>query len=142
MRAGQRHGTMFTERGSSRQIGGDPTGIWVTYSDTIETGSSLPFIPFWEGRRQTEHAARWSKKIPCSLHPHSARYLGFWIQQVAAVNEESLRPLKSKNARSEKVGGKVTSYRQDSFRRHEIATGLPQTQDATSMANPEVTQCR
>jgi hypothetical protein len=142
MRAGQHHRNMFTELGKSRQFGGNPAGFWVTYSDTIETDARLPFIPFREGRRQTEHAGQWSTTIPCSLHPHSALYLGFWNQPVAAVNEERLRQLKSKNARPEQVGGTVTSYRQDSFSLHEFSAGFSQTQDAASMANLEVTKCR
>jgi len=142
MRAGQRHENMFTERGKSRQFGGNPSGFWVTYSDTIEADSRLPFIPLWEGRRRTEHAVQWSTTIPCSLHPQSAPYLGFWKQPVAAVNEERLRQLRSKNARPEKVGGKVTSYRQDSFSLRVFSAGLPKSQDAASMANLEVSKCR
>jgi len=142
MRAGQRHGYRFTGRGGSLQFGDYSTGVRVTSSDTIGADSRVPFIPDWEERIQTEHAALWSATIPCFRSPHSTKHFSFWIQPVAAVNEERLRQLKSDHARPEKAGGKVAMCCQISSRLYGFSTGIPETQDAASMANPEVSKCR
>ena len=142
MLAGKCHRDRVARRGRSGQLGGNAAGFWVTYSDTIGPDSRVPFIPFWEERRQTEHAAQWSTTIPCFLYTLSKLYFLFWIQPVAAINEERLRRLKRDYARPEKVGGKVANYCQDSFNLHLDSAGTPQTQDAASMANSEVSKCR
>jgi hypothetical protein len=142
MRTERVHGLGIIWQDEAQRFGDYSSGVWVTCSDTIGTDSRVPFIPFWEGRRQTEHATEWSTTIPCFLHSHSTIHFCSWIQPVAAVNEERLRQLKSNDARPEKAGGRMTTYCQDSFRLHAFSTGIPQTQDAASMANPEVTRCR
>ena len=141
MRAGEHHGCGFTEQGKCRQFAGYASGFWVTCSDTIRSDSRVPFIPFSEERRQKEHAARWSTTIPCFRQAHSTT-LSFWIQPVAATNEECLRPLKSHDARPEKTKGKMTNDCQDLLGLQVVSTGILQTQDAAFMAHPEVTKCR
>jgi hypothetical protein len=142
MRMEQLHEPGLAGRDGSPQIEGHPYGAEVTYSDTIREDSCVPFIPFWEGRRQTEHATRWSAPIPCFRRPHSKTDFDFWIQPVAAVSEERLRQLNRDDARPDKAGGKMANYCQNLFRLHGFSLGIPQTQDAASMANPEVTRCR
>ena len=142
MRAGQGHGYRFTGRGGSTQFGDYCTGVRVTSSDTIGVDSRVPFIPVWKERIQTEHAAMWSATVPCFRSPHSTKHLSFWIQPVAAVNEEGLRQLKSDYARPEKVGGKLAMCCQVSSRLYGLSTGIPEIQDAASVANSEVQKCR
>ena len=142
MRAAQCHGYRSTRPGEYRHFGGNSYGVWVTCSDTIEVDSQVPSVPFWGERSQIEDAVRWSTTIPCFLHPHSTAYFLFWIQPVATVDEERLRQLKSDHARPENAGGRVANYCQDSFRLHVFPTGIPQSQEAASMANPEVPKCR
>jgi hypothetical protein len=141
MRAGQCYGYRFTGQGGARQFGDNPSGAWVTSSDTIEADSRVPFIPFWGERRQTEHAALWSTTIPCSRYPHSTKHFPFWFQPVAAVNEERLRPLKRDQARPEKGGDEMAKCSETSSHFSGFSTGIPQTQ-AASMANLEVSKCR
>src|SRR5215467_14272893 len=107
MRAGQCYGYRFTGQGGSLQFGDNPSGFWVTSSDTIGADSRVPFIPFWGERRQTEHAALWSTSIPCFRHPHSTKHFLFWFQPVAAVNEERLRQSKSDRARLNRAWSQV-----------------------------------
>jgi len=142
MRAGKRYGYRVTEQGGPRQFGDNPSGVWVTSSDTIGRDSRVPFIPFCGERRQTEHAALWSTTIPSSWCPHSKRHFPFWIQPFAAVNEERLRLLKSDHARPEKGGDTMAKCSQTSSQFSGLSTGIPQTEDAASKANPEVSKCR
>ena len=142
MHAGLSYGQRFTKEGESRQFGDYSSGVWVTCSDTIGVDSRVPFVPFWEGRRPTEHAAQRSATIPGFPHPHSTTSFSFWIQPVAAVDEDRLRQLKSKYARPEKARGKMAGNCQDSFPFYVRSTGIPQTQDAAFMANSEVSTCR
>jgi hypothetical protein len=142
MRAGQCYGHRFTEQGESGQFADDPSGVRVTSSDTIGADSRVPFIPFWEERRQTEQAALWSTTIPCFGYPHSTTQYAFWFQPVAVVNEERLQQLKSDHARPEKACSEMAKCSQTSFPFFGLSTGIPQTQDAASMANPEVSKCR
>lgn len=127
---------------ATRPMKGNLTGVWVTYSDTITADSRVPFIPFWEGRRQTEHAARWSTIIPCFLYPHSKISFGFWIQPVAAKNEVCLRQLKSDHVRPEKAEGTVANYSQESFRLQVLSMGNLPKQVAAFTPNLEVSTCR
>ena len=124
------------------QIGGHSYGAEVTCSDTIKTDSCVPFISFWKERRQTEHAARWSASIPCFRNPHSTTDFPFWIQPVAAESEKRLRQLNRDDARPDKAGGKMANYCRDLFCLHDFSRGIPETEDAATKANPEVTRCR
>jgi hypothetical protein len=124
------------------QIGGHPYGAEVTCSDTIKVDSCVPLIPFSKERRQTEHAARWSASIPCFRYPHSTTDFPFWIQPVAAVSEKRLRQLNRDDARPDKAGGKMANYCRDLFRLQDFSPGIPETEDAATKANPEVTRCR
>ena len=142
MRTEQGYKAGYTGPEKTPQMGGRPYSAGVTSSDTIKVDSCVPFLPFWEERRQIEHAARWSAKIPCFWDPHSTIDFPFWIQPVAAVSEELLRPLRFQNPRPDKARGKMANYCQDSLRLQVFSTGIPQTQDAASMANPEVSTCR
>ena len=142
MRAGQCYGYRFTGQGGARQFGDNPSGAWVTSSDTIEADSRVPFIPFWGERRQTEHAALWSTPIPCFRSPQDTEHFPFWLQPVARVSKERLRQLKCDDARPEKAGNIVAECNQDSSRLYDFSTGILQTQDAASMANREVPKCR
>ena len=142
MRAGQGHGYRSTGQGGSLQFEDYPTGVRVTCSDTIRADSRVAFIPIWKERRQTEHAALWSSAIPCFRSPHSTKHFPFWVQPVAAVNEERLRQLKSDQARPEKAWGELAVCSRDSSRLNGLSTGTPQTQDAASVANSEVSKCR
>lgn len=119
------------------QSQGNPSSVWVTSSDTIQTDSRVPFIPIWEGRRQTEHAAPRSTPIPCFRRPHRKNF-PFRFQQVAGANMTRLRQLNSDYARPEKAGSKMARCSQDSSRLYGSQTGIPQTEDAAFMANPEV----
>jgi hypothetical protein len=138
MRAGQGHGHRFTGLGGPLQLGGNPTGAWVTYSGSIMADSRRPFIPFWKERRQTEHAAPWSTQIPCFRPPHSTRYFPFLFQTVARISEERLRQLNSDHARPKTAGDKMAISGQVSSPFYGITTGTLQTQKAAFMANPEV----
>ena len=142
MRAGECVGNGFVCRDGFRPFGEYSAGVSVTSSDTIGSDSRVPFIPFREERRQIEQAAHRSTKIPCFRRPQSTIYFLFWFQPVAAVNEERLRQLKSVHLRPEKVEGKVAHDCQDLFRLQVFPMGIPQTQDAASMANSEVSKCR
>lgn len=142
MRTEQGYQTGYTDPEKTPQMGGHAYSAAVTNSDTIRVDSRVPFLPFWEERRQTEHAVQWSAKIPCFRNPHSTIDFPFWIQPVAAVSEELLRLLKTVDSRPDKAGGKMANYCQDSLHLQVFSTGIPQTQDAASMANPEVTTCR
>jgi hypothetical protein len=138
MRAGQGHGHRFTGLGGPLQLGGNPTGAWVTYSGSIMADSRRPFIPFWKERRQTEHAAPWSTQIPCFRPPHSTRHFLFLFQTVARISEERLRQLNSDHARPKTAGDKMAISGQVSSPFYGITTGTLQTQKAAFMANPEV----
>jgi hypothetical protein len=138
MRAGQGHGHRFTGLGGPLQLGGNPTGAWVTYSGSIMADSRRPFIPFWKERRQTEHAAPWSTQIPCFRPPHSTRHFPFLFQTVARISEERLRQLNSDHARPKTAGDKMAISGQVSSPFYGITTGTLQTQKAAFMANPEV----
>lgn len=142
MYAGQSHANTIGEPAGSRRFGSYPTGGQVTFSDTIGADSRVPFIPIWEERRQTEHASLWSTSIPCFRDVYGTEHFPFWIQPVAAVNEERLRQLKSENARPEKAGSNMARCCQVSSRFYGFSTGIAQTQEAASMANPEVEKCR
>ena len=142
MRTEQRHKHGLAGLDGSPQIGGHPYGAEVTCSDTIEPDSCVPFVPFLEERRQTEHAARWSATIPCFRYPHRTTDFPFWIQPVAAVSEKRLRQLNRDDARPDKAGGRMANYCQDLFRLQVFSQGIPQTQDAATKATPEVTRCR
>jgi hypothetical protein len=142
MRAGQGHGDRFIGLGGPLRPGGNPTGAWVTYSGSIMSDSRAPFIPFWEERRQTEHAAPWSTQIPCFRPPHRTKQFPFLFQPVARVSEERLRQLNSDHARPKTAGDKMAISSQVSSPLYGIPTGTPQTQKAAFMANPEVLKCR
>lgn len=142
MRTEQGYETRFTARQKAPQMGGHSYSAGVTSSDTIRVDSCVPLVPFWDERRQTEHAAQGSAKIPCFRDPHSTIDFPFWIQPVAAASEELLRLRKIGNPRPDKTGGKMANYCHDSLRLQVFSTGIPQTQDAASMANPEVSTCR
>jgi hypothetical protein len=141
MRTERVHGLGIIWQDEAQRFGDYSSGVWVTCSDTIGTDSRVPFIPFWEGRRQTEHATEWSTTIPCFLHSHSTIHFCSWIQPVAAVNEERLRPLKRDQARPEKGGDEMAKCSETSSHFSGFSTGIPQTQ-AASMANLEVSKCR
>ena len=121
---------------------GHSSGAGVTCSDTMKPDSRGPLVPFRDDRRQTEHAALWSTEIPCFRYLHCTINFPFWIQPVAAASEELLRLLKIDSARPDKVEGKMANYCHDSIRLHTFFTGIPQTQDAASKANSEVSTCR
>jgi len=142
MRAGKSHGSRFPSLGGPLQIGGYPSGAQVTYSGTITADSRVMFIPLWEERLQIERAALWSTTIPCFRLSHRTRHSPFWFRLVAAVNGERLRQLHSENARPEKAGNKMAKCNHVSSRLDDFSSGNPQTQDAASMANPEVRKCR
>lgn len=142
MRTELGHDRRFTGRDNTPLRGGPGYGAEVTTSDTMKADSRVPLVPFWELRRQTEHAAQGSTQFPCFRDPHSTINFPFWIQPVAAVSEELLRLLKFDSARPDKTGGKMANYCHDSIRLHVFSTGIPQTQDAASKANSEVPTCR
>jgi hypothetical protein len=142
MRTEQRHEHGLAGWDGPPQIGGHSYGAEVTCSDTIKTDSCVPFISFWKERRQTEHAARWSASIPCFRNPHSTTDFPFWIQPVAAESEKRLRQLNRDDARPDKAGGKMANYCRDLFCLHDFSRGIPETEDAATKANPEVTRCR
>jgi hypothetical protein len=126
------------ELGGPLQFGGYPTSAWVTCSGSMVADSCVPFVPFLQGRRQTEHAASWSTPIPCFRFPHRTEHFPFWFQPVARVSEESLRQLNSERARPNSGGGKMANSSQVLSRLNAFSIGTPQTQIAASMANPEV----
>lgn len=142
MRAGQSNGNGLKKQCGELQFAGNPSGAWVTSSDTIGADSRVPSIPIREGRRQTEQAAPWSTPIPCFRSPYDTTHIPFWFQPVAAVNEARLRQRKPYHGRPEEVGGRMADCGQDSSHLHGFSSGIPQTQDAASMANPEVQKCR
>lgn len=142
MRAGKCPTERSRKTVKSRPVEGNLTGVWVTNSDTISGDSRVPFIPFWEGRRQTEHAAQWSTIIPCFLHPHGTTHFRFWIQPVAAISEGRLRQQISYQARPEEAGGKVTDDCQELSRPKVLPMGNPHAQFAAVKAVPEVSTCR
>lgn len=142
MRTEQRPKEGIASRNEFPVIGGHFYGAEVTCSDTIRPDSCVPLIPFWEERRQTEHAAQWSASIPCFRRPHSAIDFPFLIQPVAEVGDKRLRQLNRAGERPDKAGDKMANYCQDSFRLQVFSTAIRQTQEAASMAQPEVSKCR
>jgi len=141
MRTELGHEQRFRQENTPRNSG-HSYSAGVTCSDTMRADSRVPSVPFWDERRPTEHAAPWSTEIPCFRYLHCTINFPFWIQPVAAASEELLRLLKNDSARPDKAGGKMAKYCHDSIRLHSFFTGIPQTQDAASKANSEVSTCR
>jgi hypothetical protein len=137
MGAGRGHGYRATQESAIAQFASNSSSVWVTNSDTIWSDSRVPFIPIWEGRPQTEHAAPRSTPIPCFRRPRSKQF-PFWFQPVDAVSAARLRPLNSDYARPEKARSKMATSGQVSSRLYGLPTGISQTEDAAFMANPEV----
>jgi hypothetical protein len=127
--------------GGPLQFDGYPSGAWVTNSGTIGPDSRVPFIPIREGRSQTEQAAPWSTPVPCFRSPYDTTN-NCWFQPVAAVDEVRLRQLNSNRVRPDEAEDEVADRGKDSSRHYRILSGIPQTQDAASKANPEVQKCR
>ena len=120
---------------------GNTAGVWVTSSDTIHADSRVSFAPFWNERRQTEHAATRSTPIPCFRRPH-CKQLPFGYQPVAAVREARLWQLNCDHIRPEKAGSKMASCTQVSSRLYGLPLGIPLTEEAAFAASPEVRKCR
>ena len=138
MRAGRGHTYWFAGIGGPRQLEGYPTSARVTCSGSIMGDSCVPLIPFLKKRRQTEHVAPWSTPIPCFWSSHCTEHFLSWFQTVARVSKESLPQLNSDHARPKTGGSKMANSSQVLSRLYAFSTGIPQTQKAAFMANPEV----
>lgn len=135
-------GNGFRWRGVVLQFAGDPSGAWVTNSGTIYPDSCVPFIPVREGRSQTEQTVPWSTPVPCFRSPYDTTHISLWFKPVAAVDEVRLRQLSAFRVRPDGAGDEVAGCGQDSSHLYRLSSGIPQTQDAASKANPEVQKCR
>jgi hypothetical protein len=91
------------------------------------------------GPRQTEQADLKGTKIPRLQTPYNTGYFSFWNQPFAAENEDRLRQVKIVSACPQKAGAEMATwhhFRASLF--YGVFSEIFQTQDAFSMANPEV----
>jgi hypothetical protein len=104
--------------------------------DSMGEDFRLPPIP---GRRQTNQAGLRGTKIPCLQTPYNSQHFLLGLPSVAAESEDRLWQLKIIHAYPEKAGTKMTmsSHSRGSFL-FGVFSDSSQTQNAVSMANPEV----
>jgi hypothetical protein len=139
MHSGQAQKVGFRAGCRTLGMGSAGTSLCASPSDSIvEDFHDQPF-PNGEGQRQTERAGLTGTSIPCLQAPYNTKHFPFWNQLVAAEMEDRLRQLEFISACPEKAGADMATLS------HFCASLLYgvysesfQTQDAVSMANPEV----
>jgi len=109
-----------------------------TSSDSMVKDSRLTHPPIWVVRRQTEQPGFGSAKIPCFLVPANSANFPFWIQPVAAGSRNCEQQLKTVHTWSEQDEGRMAMFSLFSA----LLLNSAFTQDAVSMSNPEVENCR
>ena len=115
------------------------TGVQASCSDSIRRDSRTALTPICSEARQTEQRTRGNANTPNDRSQLNTEPFPFWIQPVAAVSESPLRQLKLVYIGPEKGGtGMATSNRFSASLLYGVFSGFAQTQDALSMAKPEV----
>ena len=140
MLAGQAHADRqsWTPRTGSMQA-----RCLVTGSGSIVQDSRAARTPIWVERRQTEQPGTQGTKIPCFRAPDQESHLPFWIQLIAAGNRYSLRQLRTVHTWTEQGEGRTAMFSLSSASLiNGVLSGFLQIQNAVSMSNPEVEECR
>jgi hypothetical protein len=116
-----------------------PDGFYASYSGSIVKDFRIPFTPNSMGQRPTKRTGLTGTNIPCLQTPYNTQYFSFWNQPVAAKCKNCLRRLKIIFACPEKGGVQVaTSGHFCASLLYGVFSDFLQTQNAISMANPEV----
>lgn len=115
------------------------TGVLASCSDTILGDYRTALTPICSEPRQTEQVRRGFAKFPSNQPTFDTEPFPFWIQPVAMVSEERLRQLKLVYACPEKGGTRMATLSCFSASLlYGVSSGNQQTQNAVSMAKPEV----
>ena len=114
-------------------------GVCPSQSDSIGEDFRVPLIPNGKGQRQTQQTDLRDAIIPCLQAPYNTHHFPFWNQPVAAESEKRSLQEKIIYARPHEAGAKWQRW---VIFAHPSSTVLfseiLQTQNAVSMANPEV----
>jgi hypothetical protein len=139
MHSGQTQKIGFAARCRTLGVGGAETSVCASPSDSIVEDFRDHPAPNGEGQRQTERAGLSGTKIPCLQTPNNTRHFPFWNQLVAAESEDPLRQVNFISVCPEVVGTEMATL--SHFCASLLYGIFPEsfpTQDAVSMANPEV----
>jgi hypothetical protein len=139
MRAGRAQKNVFAEGCRTWVVESAKAGVCPSRSDSIGEDFRVPLISNGEGQRQTKQAGLTGTKIPCHRSPYNTQYFPFWNQPVATGSGCRSRQVKIIYAYPKEAGAKMATLGHfDASLLYGVFSGNLQTQDAVSMANPEV----
>jgi hypothetical protein len=114
-------------------------GFYASYSGSIVKDFRFPFTPNSMGQRPTKRAGLTGTIIPCLQATYNPQYFSFWNQPVATKCKNGLRQLKIIFACPEKGGVQMATLGHFcASLLYGVFSDFLQTQNAISMANPEV----
>jgi hypothetical protein len=139
MRAGGAQKDAFADGCRTLVVTSAKAGVCPSQSDSIEEDFPALLIPNGEGHRQIQQAGLNGTRIARIQAPYNTRDFPFWNQPVAAESEQRSRQVKIVYICPQEAGAK---WQRRVIFAHPSSTVLfseiLQTQNAVSMANPEV----